>query len=108
MKAYLEPLSGPRVFGYAPGRKDRLKVSSELAQDRRAWSSSVLDVVNPIGGAQPAPSECQRKYKKTAYAEVSFCLNELFVTFHDFMELRKKNDAFLEHKRLRPYKLFCI
>ncbi len=25
--------------------------SSELAQDRRAWSASVLDVVNPVGDA---------------------------------------------------------
>ncbi len=29
-------------------------VSSELAQDRRAWSTSVRDVVNAIGGAGSA------------------------------------------------------
>ncbi len=28
-----------------------MKVSSELAQDRRAWSASVRDVVNSIGDA---------------------------------------------------------
>ncbi len=50
MKADLEPLSGPRVFGYARWGKDWVNVSSELAQDRRAWSaSSIRDVVNPIG-----------------------------------------------------------
>ncbi len=59
IKADLEPLSGPRVFGHARWRKDFVKVSSELAQDRRARSASVQDVVNsdvPLG-------ECQRKYK---------------------------------------------
>ncbi len=39
-KVNLEPLSGPRVFGYARWRKDWAKVSYELAQDRRAWSAS--------------------------------------------------------------------
>ncbi len=47
----LEPLSGPRVFGHAQWGKDWMKVSSELAQDRRAWSASVRDVVNSIGDA---------------------------------------------------------
>ncbi len=28
-----------------------MKVSSELAQDRRAWNASVRDVVNVIGDA---------------------------------------------------------
>ncbi len=32
--ADLEPISGPRVFGHARWRKDWVKVSSELAQDR--------------------------------------------------------------------------
>ncbi len=49
IKADLEPLSGPRVFGHARWRKDSVKVSSELAQDRRPWSASVRDVVNSIG-----------------------------------------------------------
>ncbi len=31
--------------------KNWTKVSSELAQDRRAWSASVRDVVNAIGDA---------------------------------------------------------
>ncbi len=50
-KADLEPLSGPRVFGHARWRKDWVKMSSVLAQDRRAWSASVRDVVNAIGDA---------------------------------------------------------
>ncbi len=33
--ATIEPLSGPQVFGHARWRKDWVKVSSELAQDRR-------------------------------------------------------------------------
>ncbi len=51
VKADLEPLSGPRTFGHARWRKDWVKVSSELAQDRRAWNASVRDVVNAIGDA---------------------------------------------------------
>ncbi len=39
----LEPLF------YARWGKDWVKGSSELAQDRRAWSASVNDVVNSIG-----------------------------------------------------------
>ncbi len=52
MKADLEPISGPRVFGHARWRKDWVKgLPSELAQDRRVWSASVRDVVNAIGDA---------------------------------------------------------
>ncbi len=51
IKADLETLSGPRVFGLALWRKDWVKVSSELTQDRPAWSASILDVVNSIGDA---------------------------------------------------------
>ncbi len=51
IKADLEPISGPRVFGHARWRKDCVKVSSELAQDRRAWSASLRDVVNAVGDA---------------------------------------------------------
>ncbi len=51
VKANLEPISGPPAFGHARWRSDRVKVSSELAQDRRAWSASVRDVVNAIGDA---------------------------------------------------------
>ncbi len=36
IKADLEPISGPRVFGHARWRQGWVKVSSELAQDRRA------------------------------------------------------------------------
>ncbi len=36
IKADLEPISGPKVFGHARWRQDWVKVSSELAQDRRA------------------------------------------------------------------------
>ncbi len=45
IKADPELLSGPRVFGHARWRKEWVKVSSELAQDRRTWSASVRDVV---------------------------------------------------------------
>ncbi len=34
IKADLEPLSGPRVFGHARWRMDWVKVTCELAQDR--------------------------------------------------------------------------
>ncbi len=51
IKADQEPISGPRVFGHARWRKDWVKVSSELAQDRRAWNATVRDVVNAIGDA---------------------------------------------------------
>ncbi len=40
---------GPRIFGHARWSKDWEKVSSELAQDRRAWSASVRYVVKAIG-----------------------------------------------------------
>ncbi len=46
IKADLEPIFGPRVFGHARWRKGGVKVSSELAQDLPAWSASVRDVVN--------------------------------------------------------------
>ncbi len=49
--ADLEPLSGPRVFDHAGWRMGWVKVSSELAQDRRAWNDSVRDEVNSIGDA---------------------------------------------------------
>ncbi len=49
-------LSGPRVFGNAQWGKDWVKVSSELAQDRKALSASVRDAVNSIGDAsKPIP-----------------------------------------------------
>ncbi len=48
-KADLEPLLGPGVLGYARWRKDRVNVSSELAQNRRARGASVRDVFNSIG-----------------------------------------------------------
>ncbi len=51
IKADLEPISGPRVFGHARWRKDWVKVSSELAQDRRAWSAFIQNVVKAIGDA---------------------------------------------------------
>ncbi len=51
IKADLEPICGLRVFSHARWRNDWVKVSSELAQDRRAWSASVRDVANAIGDA---------------------------------------------------------
>ncbi len=44
----LEPISGPWVFYCARWRKDLLNIF-ELARDCRAWSASILDVVNSIG-----------------------------------------------------------
>ncbi len=38
IKTDLDPLSGPRVFGYVQWRKDWEKVSSGLAQEPRAIS----------------------------------------------------------------------
>ncbi len=49
--ADLESLSRLRVFGHARWKKDWVKVSNELAQDRRAWNASLRDVVNSIGDA---------------------------------------------------------
>ncbi len=64
IKADLEHLSGPRAFDYARWRKDWVKVQSELAQDPRAWSASVRDVVNSINDAGSTHSgECRSKYK---------------------------------------------
>ncbi len=50
IKTVLEPHSGPQDFGCARWRRDRMKVSSELTQDRRAWGASIRDAVNSIGG----------------------------------------------------------
>ncbi len=49
IKAGVALLYRPQVFGYARWRGDWVKVSSELAQDHRAWGASVRDVVNSIG-----------------------------------------------------------
>ncbi len=51
IKADLQPISGPRLFGHARWRNDWTNGSSELAQDRCACSASALDVVNAIGDA---------------------------------------------------------
>ncbi len=51
IKAGLQFLSRLRVFGYARLRKDWVKVSGDLAQDRRAWGVAAHDVVNSIGDA---------------------------------------------------------
>ncbi len=51
VKADVEPISGPRCFGHEQWRKDWVKVSCKLTQDRRAWSASARDVVNAIGVA---------------------------------------------------------
>ncbi len=51
LRGHAYRILGPRAFGHARRRKDWVKVSSELAQDRRAWSASVSDVVYAIGDA---------------------------------------------------------
>ncbi len=43
----LEPLSGPRVYGYARWRKDWVKVFSEFAQDCRALGASIKSTLKP-------------------------------------------------------------
>ncbi len=48
LKTWATAISGPRVFGHAQWGKDWVKVSSEVAQDRRTWKASVRDVVNSI------------------------------------------------------------
>ncbi len=55
IKADLIPIFGPRVFGHARWIEGWVKVSSEPATDRRAWSVSVRDVVNAIGDAGSTP-----------------------------------------------------
>ncbi len=52
IKAELEALSGPRVFGYARWTKDWAKASSDLAQDRRASIASVRAVLNSTEDAR--------------------------------------------------------
>ncbi len=56
-RADQEPLPGPRDFVHARRKKDWVKVSSEVAQDHRAWCASVRDVVNAIGDASSNRSE---------------------------------------------------
>ncbi len=68
-KADLEHLSGPQVFGNARWGKDWVKVSSELAQDRRAWRASVRDVVNSIRDA-----DSTRHGWMPTQAQVSTCV----------------------------------
>ncbi len=50
IKADLEPLAGPRVFGH-----DWVKFSIELAQDRHAWSAFETWPTQLLMPAQPAP-----------------------------------------------------
>ncbi len=42
----MQPLSGPRVFEW---KNDWVKITNELAQERRAWGASLRDVVNSTG-----------------------------------------------------------
>ncbi len=55
--ADLEPLFGPRVYGYARWRKDWLKAPSELAYDRGAWGAFTCDVVNSNDNAGTSASK---------------------------------------------------
>ncbi len=57
LKEGVEPLSGPRVYGYTRWRKDWVNVSSGLAKDHRVLSASLQDVVNSIGYADSTRSE---------------------------------------------------
>ncbi len=47
----LEPHSGKWVFGHARWRKDCVKVSSEFAQNRRAWSA--VKLIGDAGSTRP-------------------------------------------------------
>ncbi len=47
----VEPLPGLLVFGCARKRKDWVKVSSELAQDHQAWTTSIRFAVSSFNGA---------------------------------------------------------
>ncbi len=41
-----------------------LKATEKLAQDRRTWGASLIDVVYSIGNASSThPGECRHKYK---------------------------------------------
>ncbi len=49
---------------YAQWREDWVKVPSEPALDRRAWSASVCDVANSVGYAgSTRPGECRYEHK---------------------------------------------
>ncbi len=81
IQADLEPLSGPRVFGYARWRMDWVKVSSEFAQDRRTLGlASVHDVVNSIddaGSTRPGLLPTQVQARKNKPAAGGFVLESL-------------------------------
>ncbi len=51
IKTELEPSVDCESSAAHNGKKDFLNVCSGLAQDRRAWSASVRDVVKAIGDA---------------------------------------------------------
>ncbi len=69
IKTNLKPLSEPRVFGHARWRKDWVKVSSELAEDRR-------DVVNSIGDAGSTRPE-----RMPTQVQVSKCIQMPWCSF---------------------------
>ncbi len=59
----LEPLSRPRIFGYALWRKEWVKVSSELVQDCRFWGPSYWgNLIDNAGFTRPG--ECRNKQKQ--------------------------------------------
>ncbi len=71
IKADLEPLAELRAFGYARRRKDWVEVSRELSQDRRVWSTSV---VNSIDDADTSTSKYARRTTKLRLGEASIPL----------------------------------
>ncbi len=57
IKAGLEPLSRPRVFGHARRRKDWVKTVEPGVPPSETWSTQL------VMPAKPAPGECRHKYK---------------------------------------------
>ncbi len=60
IKADLEPISGPRVFGHARWRKCLVswrRIAESGVPPSQTWSTQL------VMPAQPAPVECRRKYK---------------------------------------------
>ncbi len=49
LKEDLEPRSGQRAFGYAQWKKDWVKVSGELSQDRQAWELDPNRFIDCVG-----------------------------------------------------------
>ncbi len=75
MWADLEPLSGPRVFGCARWRKDRVNISSELAQGRPAWGAPIArstDLFTVLLMTIMGQSPSNQNQLNTTYAPIKY------------------------------------